>query len=74
MHIAAGILLLVSGVFNFVVWPSFYRRVARDSRARDSAGKATRFLTVHRVIVAVAYAIGGLTVLGGVASFVLPWL
>ncbi len=73
MHIVAGILLIVSGVFNFVVWPTFYRRVANDTRARDAAGKPTRFLTVHRVIVGVAYALGALAIVGGIACFVIPW-
>lgn len=73
MHIIAGILLIVSGVFNFVVWPTFYRRVARDSRARDAAGAPTTFLVVHRVIVGVAYVIGALALIGGIASLILAW-
>ena len=55
MTLALGILLLVNAAFNFVVWPTFYRRVARDPRARDDAGRPTSFLTVHRVIVGAAY-------------------
>jgi hypothetical protein len=73
VHIVAGILLIVSGIFNFVVWPTFYRRVANDDRARDAAGRPTRFLTVHRVIVGIAYALGALAILGGIASLTLPW-
>lgn len=49
-----AILLILNGVFNIVVWPAFFRRVLRDPRARDAAGKPTRFLVVHAVIVAVA--------------------
>ena len=49
-----AILLILNGVFNIVVWPTFFRRVLRDPRARDAAGKPTRFLVVHAVIIAVA--------------------
>jgi hypothetical protein len=73
VHIVAGVLLIISGVFNFAVWPTFYRRVANDPRARDAAGAPTRFLTVHRVIVGIAYALGALCLLGGIASLILPW-
>jgi hypothetical protein len=46
--------LLVNAVFAVVVWPTFYRRVAGDQRARDDSGRPTAFLTVHRVIVGAA--------------------
>ena len=49
-----AILLILNGVFNAVVWPAFFRRVLRDPRARDADGKATRFLTVHVVLFAIA--------------------
>lgn len=49
-----AILLILNGVFNIVVWPTFFRRVLRDPRARDAAGKPTQFLVVHAVIIAVA--------------------
>jgi hypothetical protein len=73
VHIVAGILLLINAVFTFVVWPTFYRRVAGDPRARDAAGKPTRFLTVHRVIIGIAYAIGVVSALAGIASLIVPW-
>ena len=47
----AAIILLVNGVFNFIVWPPFYRRTAADPRARDAAGKPTRFLKVHAILI-----------------------
>ncbi|MET1051361.1 MAG: hypothetical protein ABWX65_01860 [Mycetocola sp.] len=47
-------LLLANAVFNVLAWPTFLRRVLRDPRARDAAGKATRFLTVHIVLVTIA--------------------
>lgn len=64
-------LLLANAVFNAVVWPRFGARVARDARARDDQGRATHFLIVHRVLVvvalllAVASAVAGVTVLIG---------
>ncbi|QEO10568.1 SCO4848 family membrane protein [Protaetiibacter larvae] len=54
MTIALGILLLVNAAFNVLTWPTFLRRVARDPRARDASGQATRFLRVHQVLVAIA--------------------
>jgi hypothetical protein len=47
----AAILLLVNGVFNWIVWPPFYRRTASDPRARDAQGKATRFLKIHAILI-----------------------
>ncbi|MBO1769766.1 SCO4848 family membrane protein [Agrococcus sp. TF02-05] len=52
-----AILLLVGAAFSAVVWPAFLRRVARDERARDAAGRPTRFLTVHVTLVAIAIVI-----------------
>ena len=52
--ILLAVLLLVNAAFNVLVWPTFHRRVARDDRARDSAGKPTRFLIVHTVLIAAA--------------------
>jgi hypothetical protein len=51
--ILAG-LLLAGAAFNILTWPTFLRRVARDPRARDAAGRPTRFLTVHVVLFAIA--------------------
>ncbi len=48
------VLLLVNAVFNVLVWPAFYRRVAKDPRARDAGGKPTRFLIVHAVLIGAA--------------------
>lgn len=69
MTLALAILLLVNAAFAVVVWPTFYRRVAGDSRARDAAGKATRFLTVHRVIVGIAYLIAAASAVVAIVSF-----
>jgi len=50
----AAVLLLVTAIWSFLVWPAFLRRVLRDPRARDEAGKATKFLTVHVVLVSIS--------------------
>ena len=54
MTILLAVLLLANAVFNAVAWPAFFRRVSRDPRARDAAGRRTRFFTVHLVLVGVA--------------------
>ncbi len=69
MTLAFAILLLLNAAFTVVVWPTFYRRVAADTRARDSAGTATRFLSVHRVIVGTAYLIAAASAVAAIVSF-----
>ncbi|QNE47255.1 hypothetical protein F1C58_10335 [Glaciihabitans sp. INWT7] len=64
-----AILLLVNAAFAVIVWPTFYRRVAKDSRARDASGSASRFLTVHRVIVGIAYLIAAASAAAAILSF-----
>ena len=51
-------LLYANALFNILVWPTFYRRIAKDVRARDAAGKPTRFLIVHAVLIGIALALG----------------
>lgn len=63
-----AILLLANAVFNAVVWPQFYRRVARDPRARDENGKATKFLTVHIVLIAIALVLAAASAIAGVIA------
>lgn len=73
MTTTACILLLLNGAFNLVVWPTFYRRVARDPRARDDAGRPTAFLTVHLVIVIVALTLAAVSLLAGVLGLLGLW-
>jgi uncharacterized membrane protein len=70
---AIGILLLINAIFNIVTWPAFYRRVARDPRARDAAGKATRFLTVHVVLVGIALVLAAASALAGILVLIGIW-
>lgn len=63
---AAGFLLVVAG-WSWVIWPTFIRNIAGDSRSFDR-GKPTSFLIVHLVLTVVSLALGtGCGVLGWLA-------
>ena len=62
--------LVISGFWSLVVWPQFLRRVMKDPRARDDAGKATKFLTVHIVLVAVSMILSAATAGTGIAGLI----
>lgn len=64
----AGILLLVNAVYNVIVWPRFWTRVAKDPRARDEQGRATRFLTVHAILIGVALLIAAVSAVAGIIA------
>jgi uncharacterized membrane protein len=66
LPVFAAVVLIVAGVWSLAVWPQFLRRVMKDSRARDAAGKATRFLTVHVVLVSISMVLGAATALIGI--------
>ncbi|MFJ5697833.1 SCO4848 family membrane protein [Arthrobacter sp. NPDC093139] len=63
-----ALVLIISGFWSLVVWPQFLRRVMKDPRARDAAGKATKFLTVHIVLVTVSMILGAATAGIGIAG------
>jgi uncharacterized iron-regulated membrane protein len=65
-----AVVLVVSGVWSLLVWPQFLRRVRKDPRARDADGKATRFLTVHVVLVSISMVLGAATAAIGIAGLV----
>jgi hypothetical protein len=52
--VLAVVLLLANALFNVIVWPRFYPRIAADPRARDADGRRTAFYTVHVVLMALA--------------------
>lgn len=68
-----AILLILNALFNFITWPTFFRRVLKDPRARDAAGKPTAFLTVHLVLFIVGVTLGAVSLLGGVLSLMGVW-
>ncbi|PZR53634.1 hypothetical protein DNL40_05715 [Xylanimonas oleitrophica] len=67
LPVAWSVLLIVAALWNLLIWPRFWQRVAKDPRSRDTAGRPTRFYTVHAVLIGVslllAVAIGVLGVL-----------
>jgi uncharacterized membrane protein len=70
LPVALAWILIIAGVWSLVVWPQFLRRVMKDPRARDAAGKATKFLTVHVVLVSVSMVLGAATAAIGIAGLV----
>lgn len=66
--IALAVVLFVNAAFNVLVWPRFYKRVSMDPRARGADGKATAFLKVHAVLIAVALVLALVSVIVGVAA------
>lgn len=66
MVVFAGILLLINALYNIVVWPRFWTRVAKDPRARDDQGRATRFLTVHAILIGIALLIAVISAIAGI--------
>lgn len=63
-----AVVLIIAGIWSLVVWPQFLKRVRNDPRARDAAGKATRFLTVHVVLVSISMLLGAATAAIGIAA------
>ena len=68
MTILLSSLLLANAVFNFLTWPTFFRRVARDPRARDAAGKPTAFFRVHLVLLVIGVGLGLASLIAAVLS------
>ncbi|MCY1716994.1 hypothetical protein OVA26_08505 [Microbacterium sp. SL62] len=63
-------LLLANAVFNVVVWPRFFMRVAKDQRARNAEGKPTPFLIVHTVLIALALVLALASAIAAIAALV----
>ncbi|CAM3389620.1 SCO4848 family membrane protein [Isoptericola cucumis] len=70
LPVVASLVLVVAAVWNLVVWPQFWRRVTKDPRARDDAGRPTRFYTVHAVLVGVSVVLALLVGVVGVLALV----
>lgn len=58
LPLAWSILLVVTALWNLLIWPRFWQRIAKDPRSRDADGRATRFLTVHAVLIGVSLVLG----------------
>ena len=70
MLVFAAVVLFIGAVFNVIAWPRFFQRVAKDTRARDAAGKPTTFYTVHLVLLLIALAIAVASVVAGILLLV----
>ncbi|WP_438352619.1 SCO4848 family membrane protein [Microbacterium sp. CJ88] len=66
MTAAVAVVLFANAVFNAVASPQFLRRVAKDPRARDAAGRATPFLRVHVMLVTIALVLAAASLAGGI--------
>lgn len=67
---ALCLVLIVSGAWSLIVWPQFLRRVLKDPRARDQAGKGTSFLTVHLMLVSISMVLGLATAVIGIRALI----
>ncbi|BDZ46468.1 SCO4848 family membrane protein [Naasia aerilata] len=65
MTTTLAVFLLLNAVWNVVVWPAFFRRIARDPRARDASGRRTRFFTVHAVLIGVSLLLAAVSLVFG---------
>jgi hypothetical protein len=70
MELFAAVVLFVNAVFNVWAWPTFFRRVARDPRARDEQGRPTAFYRVHLVLLVVALVIAVASATAGILLLV----
>ncbi|WP_434618367.1 SCO4848 family membrane protein [Arthrobacter sp. A5] len=70
LPIPLSIVLILAGLWSLIVWPQFMRRVLKDPKARDEAGKATRFLTVHLMLVSTSMVLGLATAVIGIRALV----
>ena len=68
-----ALLLILNAVFNIAVWPTFFRRVVKDPRARNAAGGPSKFLIVHAVIIAVALILAVVSLVAGVLGLTGVW-
>jgi hypothetical protein len=66
-------ILIANAAFNVFAWPNFLRRVMKDPRARDAAGKPTPFLVVHVVLVTIALLLAALSLVAAVLIIIGVW-
>lgn len=70
MTIFAATMLILNAVYNFIVWPQFFKRVANDTRARDAQGRATAFFKVHAILIGIALMIALASLVAGIMLFI----
>lgn len=68
--IAWSVVLILTAAWNLLIWPRFWQRIAADPRSRDANGAATKFRTVHAVLITISLALGlAVGVLGVITLF-----
>ncbi len=72
LPLALSIVLIISGLWSLLVWPQFMRRILKDPRSRDQDGRATRFLTIHLMLVSTSMVLGLATAVIGIRTLVSP--
>lgn len=70
MQILLAVLLLVNALYNVIVWPRFFQRIAKDPRARDAAGKRTTFFRVHAVLIGIALLLAVVSAVVGIWALI----
>ncbi len=72
LPLALSIVLIIAGLWSLLVWPQFLRRIRKDPRSRDQDGRATRFLTIHLMLVSTSMVLGLATAVIGIRTLVSP--
>lgn len=63
-----ALVLILSGVWTLIVWPPFLRRILKDPRAKDESGRATRFMTIHLMLITTSMVLGLATAIIGIRA------
>lgn len=63
-----ALVLILAGVWTLIVWPPFLRRILKDPRAKDESGRATRFMTVHLMLISTSMVLGLATAIIGIRA------
>ena len=61
-----ALVLVVSGLWSILVWPSFLKEVMKSPRARDESGAPTRYLTTSLMKISSAMVFGLAVVVIGI--------
>ncbi|GAB3521571.1 SCO4848 family membrane protein [Arthrobacter monumenti] len=70
MPLSLALVLILAGVWTLIVWPPFLRRILKDPRARDEAGRRTRFMMVHLMLISTSMILGLATAVIGIRAAV----
>ncbi len=68
MPLPLALVLILAGVWTLIVWPPFLRRILKDPRARNEAGRPTRFMTVHLMLISTSMVLGLATAIIGIRA------